>query len=173
MNSEDECSSPEFAEQTRAMQELLAYLHDISRDTAEINTENYWASESNGSVDHSRPPSIRSAYVEPHNPASLTVEVTCEQWIVIEMGRPGGRWELGYDSADLAHAKALLAAAVAGRVTETSAFGRSKVDVTLADGSTVTETGYEGCLPFLLVLPGWTKWGRKTKYESYRASEAA
>jgi len=172
MSSEEEAFAPDPSEQTRAMQELLPYLHDLVGDTAEITTEDYWSSERDGSVDYDEPPSIRSAYIRPHNAAALPMDVTCEQWIVIELGRIGGRWELGYDSGDLGRAKALLGAAVAGRVTETTALGRSKVDVTLTDGTIVTETGYDGCLTILIPLPGWTTWGRTTQYEPYRTKAA-
>ena len=172
MSSEEEASDPDPSQQTRAMQELLPYLHDLVGDTAEITTEDYWSSEPDGSVDHDEPPSIRSASIRPHNAAALPMDVTCEQWIVIELGRIGGRWELGYDSGDLGRAKALLGAAVAGRVTETTALGRSKVDVTLTDGTIVTETGYDGCLTILIPLPGWTTWGRTTQYEPYRSKAA-
>lgn len=168
MSSEEEAHAPDFSEQAQAMQELLPYLHDIVGDTAEITTDDYWGSEPDGTVDHDQAPSIRSAYIRPHNAAALPMDVSCEQWIVIELGRIGGRWELGYDSGDLACAKELLGAAVAGRVTETAALGRSKVDVTLTDGTHVTETGYDGCLTILIPLPGWTTWGRTTQYEPYR-----
>ncbi|OII22949.1 hypothetical protein [Frigoribacterium sp. MCBA15_019] len=170
MSSEEEAHAPDFSEQARAMQELLPYLHDIVGDTAEITTEDYWGSEPDGSVDHDQAPSIRSAYIRPHNAAALPMDVSCEQWIVIELGRIGGRWELGYDSGDLALAKALLGAAAAGNVIETTALGRSKVDVTLTDGTIVTETGYDGCLTILIPLPGWKTWGRTTRYEPYRAN---
>jgi len=172
MSSEEEASAPDFSQQGRAMQELLPYLHDIVGDTAEITTKDYWASKTDGHVDHDQPPSIRSAYIRPHDPAALPMDVSCEQWIVIELGRIGGRWELGYDSGDLARAKALLGAAVAGRVTETTALGRSKVDVTLTNGTVVTATGYDGCLTILIPLPGWTTWGRTTQYEPYRTKAA-
>jgi len=168
MSFEEEDSAPDSSQQGRAMQELLPYLHDIVGDTAEITIEDYWASEADGSVDHDQPPSIRSAYIRPHNAAALPMDITCEQWIVIELGRIGGRWELGYDSDDLALAKALLGAAAAGRVTETTALGRSKVDVTLTDGTILSETGYDGCLTILIPLPGWTTWGRTKRYEPYR-----
>lgn len=170
MSSEEEAYAPDFSEQARAMQELLPYLHDIVGDTAEITTEDYWGSEPDGSVDHDQAPSIRSAYIRPHNAAALPMDVICEQWIVIELGRIGGRWELGYDSGDLALAKALLGAATAGNVIETTALGRSKVDVTLTDGTIVTETGYDGCLMILIPLPGWKTWGRTTRYEPYRTN---
>lgn len=56
---------------------------------------------------------------------------------------------------------------VAGRVTEVFAFRRSRVTVTLGDGSAEVETGYEGlgaCLP----LPLWPRWSRTTRYLPYR-----
>ena len=56
---------------------------------------------------------------------------------------------------------------IAGRVREVMARGRSRVAVTLADGSAETETGYEGlagCLP----LPLWRRWSRAVQYAAYR-----
>jgi hypothetical protein len=50
MSSEEEASAPDPSQQTRAMQELLPYLHDLVGDTAEITTEDYWSCERDGSV---------------------------------------------------------------------------------------------------------------------------
>jgi hypothetical protein len=58
-------------------------------------------------------------------------------------------------------------AAIAGRVVETSALTRSRVDVRLADGRVWHETGYEGCLLGVVPLPGWRRWGQVTRYEPY------
>ncbi|GGL92816.1 hypothetical protein GCM10009706_34140 [Curtobacterium citreum] len=163
-------SSPDFLEQTAAMQELLPYLRALVGDTAEITPENYWASDPDGQGSNDEAPSIRTVYVQPHNVAALTFEIICEQWIVVDLGQIGGRWELGYEDDDIAHAKRLVEAAVAGRVIETFALGRSRVTATFSDGTSETETGYEGCLTSLVVLPGWTRWGRTIQYEPYRAA---
>ncbi|OIH92424.1 hypothetical protein [Curtobacterium sp. MCBA15_001] len=169
MGSAADDSDLEFLEQAQAMRELLPYLRTLVGDSATVTARNHWVTEPDGSVDRGRSPSTRSVLVRPHNPAALAVDLTCEQWIVVEVGRVGGRWELGYEDADVAQAKRLLDAAVAGRVAETFALGRSRVVVTLTDGSTETETGYQGCLTSLVPLPGWKKWGRTTQYEPYRS----
>lgn len=56
---------------------------------------------------------------------------------------------------------------VAGRVVERTAWARSTTSITHADGSREAATSYNGCLSFLIPLPGWTLWGRKTVFESY------
>ncbi|GIM95018.1 hypothetical protein Ato02nite_068110 [Paractinoplanes toevensis] len=56
---------------------------------------------------------------------------------------------------------------VAGRVSEVFAYRRSRVTVTLPDGSAAVETGYDGltaCLP----LPLWPRWSPTTHYLPYR-----
>lgn len=169
MGSAADDSDLDFLEQAQAMRKLLPYLRALVGDSAAVTAHNYWVTEPDRSMDRGRPPSIRSVLLRPHNPAALAVALTCEQWVVVEVGRVGGRWELGYEDADVEQAKRLLDAAVAGRVAETFALGRSRVVVTLADGSTETETGYQGCLTSLVPLPGWKRWGRTTQYEPYRS----
>ncbi|MDT0143675.1 hypothetical protein [Microbacterium sp. PRC9] len=110
---------------------------------------------------------IQFADVQPRNPHAVTVSLIAEQWLIIQLGDPGGRWELDYDDQSLALAESLVRAAIAGRVVQRSACGRSTVEVTLADGVVMQETGYRGCLPLLLPLPGWRTWGKGTHYEAY------
>jgi hypothetical protein len=88
-------------------------------------------------------------------------EVTLET-----LGGPGGRWQLGSSQQDLDMFEAIVRSVVAGRVEEVRAAGRSRVKVTLADGTRLSETGYvagPGCLP----LPFWNRWGRRTCYTAY------
>lgn len=170
MGSEADDPDLDFLEQAQALRELLPYLRSLVGDSAAVTAHDHWVTEPDGSVDRSRSPSIHAVRVRPHNPAAVAVDLTCEQWIVVEVGRVGGRWELGYEDADVAQVERLLDAAVAGRVAETFALGRSRVVVTLADGSTETETGYQGCLTSLMPLPGWKRWGRTTQYEPYRST---
>ena len=92
-----------------------------------------------------------------------------EQWLVVQLGEQGGRWELDYEDADLSLARKLIEAAYAGRVVERLAFARSRVTVTFEDGETDSETGYVGCLSGLWPLPGWKKWGREMVFEPYDA----
>jgi hypothetical protein len=77
-----------------------------------------------------------------------------------------GRWELERTPEDVAFVKDVVRAIVAGRVREVLAPGRARIVVTMADGTTVRETGYDalvGCLP----LPGWRRWGREVRHAPY------
>lgn len=162
------------------MQELLPFLRALTGDTAEVTTHDIGSSEAEGAegaeeartVGEAGAPSIRTAFVAPRRPGAAACSIVCEQWLVVEVGRHGGgRWELGHDDAGVAMAKQLLAGVIAGRVVETIAPGRSRVVVTLDDGTTATETGYRGCLTALVVLPGWTRWGTTVRYEPYQGAE--
>lgn len=87
--------------------------------------------------------------------------------IILEVGQFGGRWELGADTGDLAFMQDLVMSVIAGRISEVVACRRSRVTVTLQDGSTESETGYDGltaCLP----LPLWPRRSRTTRYLPYR-----
>ena len=105
--------------------------------------------------------------VVPRNPRARRINVIAEQFFIVTVGDDGGRWELSYSDDDVALARDIIAATVAGRVSERSAFGRSRVVVTLEGGGTVHETGYSGCASLLVPQPGWTRWGRLTDYEPY------
>jgi hypothetical protein len=77
-----------------------------------------------------------------------------------------GRWELDRTLQDVAFVQDVVRAIVAGRVREVLAPGRARIIVTMPDGTTEHETGYEapvGCLP----LPGWRWWGREVRYAPY------
>lgn len=52
---------------------------------------------------------------------------------------------------------------MAGRVRETFGRHRSRVEVTLADGTAIVETGYASLLP----TPGWVKRGPVVQYRPY------
>ena len=87
--------------------------------------------------------------------------------IVVEVGQFGGRWEIGAEEEDLAFLEDLVRSVIAGRVSEVFAVGRSRVVVTLAEGTQAVETGYDGpagCLP----LPLWPRWSRKIQYLPYQ-----
>ena len=108
--------------------------------------------------------------LEPVNPRSAPVSwLLFGDEILLQVGRlnRGGRWELDRSLEDVEFVERVVRAAIAGRVTETSALARSRVEVTLEDGHVVHETGYEGCLAVLVPLPGWRRWGRGTTYEPY------
>lgn len=106
--------------------------------------------------------------IGPVNPRSRSVAIIGEQWLIVQIGEQGGRWELDYEESDIALAKSLIAAAHDGRVIERVAFARSRVTVTLESGEEVSETGYDGCSG-LLPLPWWSRWGRTIVYEPYAA----
>lgn len=86
--------------------------------------------------------------------------------VVIQVGQFGGRWEIGAEEEDLAFLEDLVRSVIAGRVSEVLAVRRSRVAVTLDDGTQVAETGYDGpggCLP----LPVWPRWSRRIQYLPY------
>ncbi len=83
------------------------------------------------------------------------------------MGGPGDRWELARTPEAADFLEALVRSVVAGRAKEVFTPHRSQVTVTLADGSTVTETGSVG-LASLLPRPGWQRRGRTVRYQPYR-----
>lgn len=82
------------------------------------------------------------------------------------LGGHGGRWELGRDDSDLSFLIDVVEAVVEGRVTETFGVRRSRVTVTMPDGSSESETGSGpgGSLP----RPFWARRGRVKRYPPYR-----
>ena len=52
---------------------------------------------------------------------------------------------------------------IAGRISEVLGPNRSRVEVTLSDGTTAVETGYSS----LLLNPGWRRRGQKVQYAPY------
>lgn len=116
----------------------------------------------------SRPGTGLTVRVTPHRTGARPIDWTdFGDEIIVQVGDIGGRWELGPAPDDLAFLQDLVMSVVAGRVSEVFAYRRSRVRVTLGDGSVVTETGYDGltaCLP----LPLWPRWSRTTCYLPYR-----
>jgi hypothetical protein len=106
----------------------------------------------------------------PSTPPARRINVIAEQFFVVTVGDDGGRWELTYSDEDVGLVRRIIAAAVAGRVEERRAFGRSRVVVTFEDGETVHETGYSRCASLLVPQPGWARWGEVIRYEPYRMS---
>lgn len=102
--------------------------------------------------------------VTPRNPQARSIIWTClGSEIILEAGTFGGRWELQRTQADIRFMTRVVRSVVAGRVRETFGRRRSQVEVTLDDGTTVSETGYE----FFVPIPGWKRRGRTVEYESY------
>jgi hypothetical protein len=84
----------------------------------------------------------------------------------------GGRFELSRTDEDVDFVEAVVRSVVAGRVVEIFARDRSRLSITMPDGSREVETGYQGlrgCLP----LPGWPRWGRAVRYAPYRPDAGA
>lgn len=119
-------------------------------------------------VDRKTPmPGCVRVEVSPRNPASLPITWTLlGEEIIVESGRHGGRWELARTPDDVAFMRGLVRSIAAGRVRETFGPKRSRVEVTLEDGTTVSETGYASLLP----RPGWRRGGHTVVYESYAGS---
>ena len=113
-------------------------------------------------------PGLSGATVTPRRLDALSVTwLDFGDALQIEAGHNGGRWELGRDSEDVDFLESVAHSVVAGRVVEVVGPSRSRVEVTLADGSKTTETGHrglDGCLP----RPGWIKRGRHIHYSPYQ-----
>lgn len=84
--------------------------------------------------------------------------------IIVQIGEVGGRWELTTVAGDLAFLADLVTSVIAGRVSESFGDRRSRVAVTLADGSTAVETGFDG----LTAIRFRPRWSRITRYSPYR-----
>lgn len=109
-------------------------------------------------------PGMVRVEVSPRNPGALPITWTfVGDEIIVEAGRHGGRWEFGRTQSDVGFMTSLVQSVVAGRVRETFGPKRSRVEVTLEDGTTVMETGYVSVVP----RPGWRRRGQTVVYESY------
>ena len=73
-------------------------------------------------------------------------------------------------ASDVAFLVGLVESIAAGRIRETLGPGRSVVEITLADGQTIRETGY-GQGAFIRPRPGWKRRGRVVQYEAYVTEE--
>ncbi len=144
---------------SEVLQQLEDYTRSLVGDSASISRFRF----DDGRVEGR----IEGFEVTPTQPGARGITVIAEQWILVEIGRQGGRWELDYTEDDTALARELIAAVVAGRVVETHGLGRSEVTATLADGSSRRETGYNGCLTVLIPQPGWRRWGRREANAAY------
>ena len=84
--------------------------------------------------------------------------------LILGAGTYGGRWELDRSLASAELIRQVLDAAIAGRIVEILSLQRSKIIVTLANGSTLEETGSEGLLG-IIPIPGWERRGRRVEYK--------
>lgn len=78
----------------------------------------------------------------------------------------GGRWEPDRSAESMEFLEDVVRSVVAGRVVEVTAGDRSRIQVTLSDGSVAVETGRVG-VRSLLPKPGWRRWGRRIRYAPY------
>ncbi len=105
--------------------------------------------------------------VTPPKPDALCMTwLVMKDEIVFQAGHHGGRWELAKTPEDVAWMARVASAVAHGRVRETFGPNRSRVEVTMEDGTSETETGYSpgsGWLP----APGWKRKGRTVEYASY------
>ena len=107
--------------------------------------------------------------VTPVRTDARAISIVAEQWLVVQVGQAGGRFELDWTAEDIAVASELVRSVIAGRVTERFGRSRSRVAVTTADGLEYAETGVDGCLSALVPSPGWQRRGRLRAYAPYRA----
>jgi hypothetical protein len=118
--------------------------------------------------------------VEPTGPNEVLTTITptsrralsvqwCDEGEMLDLtaGHNGGSWcFLDRDLDRVDFIEQVTRSVIAGRVVEIFAYGRSRVQVTLEDGTLVEETGGDlrGCLP----LPRWPRWGRRVHYAPYQ-----
>jgi hypothetical protein len=107
--------------------------------------------------------------VTPVRTDARSLSIVAEQWLVVQVGQVGGRFELDWTAQSIAVASELVRGVIAGRVTERFGWSRSRVVVTTADGREYAKTGSKGCLPALVPNPGWQRRGRLRDYPPYRA----
>ena len=113
---------------------------------------------------------IQTVWVEPLNPRAREIDIIGEQFLIVQIGTIGGRWELGYESTDVDFAKELIDAAVAGRIVETVGVECSRVEVAFADGSRHHESGFTARAARPLLWPFTRrrpKQGPEVRYEPY------
>ncbi|HSX67608.1 hypothetical protein [Nocardioides sp.] len=140
---------PTSDEQLRAR---LRDLEDEARTLADVEVETYEGT------------TISTVHVDPRSPAARSMSWTdLGDELILEVGTHGGRWELELNEGAIAFLEDVVRSVMAGRVRETFGRGRSRVEVTLADGSSAVETGYVSWLP----TPGWKKRGRVVQYGPY------
>lgn len=81
-----------------------------------------------------------------------------------EVSAVAGNWTA--PDADMDFLEAVVHSVIVGRVVGVSAVDRSRVEVTLADGTVAVEVGSSG-FRSLLPKPGWQRRGTRTEYAPY------
>ncbi len=152
----DQVRDPAFEENFQVFDQVVSYTRDLAGDSATYQQED---------VHHGR---IGVFDAWPVNPRARHISLIAEQFFILTVGDEGGRWEMGYSDEDVALVRDIIAATVAGRITERSAPGRSLVEVTLDDGRVETSIGYGAVLASWPFRPGWKRRGPLTRYEPYR-----
>jgi len=147
---------PAFEEHWRAFDEMIEYTRGLVEDSG---------TEDLGYVEQGQ---IGVYDVTPHNLRASAINIIAEQSLIVTVGGFGGRWELDYTDEHRELGRRIIAATVAGRIEERHAFGRSRVSVTLDDGTIKRATGYDGCGSLFIPQPGWTRWGERTSFEPFQ-----
>jgi hypothetical protein len=145
-------------------EEVRARLTDLANQIAdELGNHVTVSRDSDG-------PFLEATRFVPTNPAALPVTwVDFGNQLDVWAGHNGGWWEdVGRDHEAVDFVEDLTRAVIAGRVVEAYGPQRSRVEVTLRDGTVRHETGYEG-LRGLIPVPGWRRRAKRVQYEPYRA----
>ncbi len=118
-------------------------------------------------VEHGGEQGVRSTVVSvtPPRGACPLSWIDLGEQVVLQAGA-GGRWELTDALEELDFLEQVVAAVVAGRVSDVTGPAHAFVTVRLGDGTieqSSVATAPVGCVP----LPGWRRWGRRTDYHPY------
>lgn len=121
------------------------------------------------SVQRQSPPnaSVEIVRLEPSRPDACFaawIEMGGSE-LILCVGK-GGRWELPRDVESVTFVEGAVEAVIDGRVVEVFAPGRSRVTVTLGNGtqrSSVVANFPWGIIP----LPYWRRWGKLVRYSHY------
>jgi hypothetical protein len=112
--------------------------------------------------------SILVLKLTPSNPNALPIQIEIDhEFPRFTAGHNGGIWELHDDNFTTDLLQAMTLAVVYGHAEEVFGPRRSTVTLTLADGTTKTDTGIYGLLNMVTPRPGWRRRGRRVTYRSY------
>ena len=112
--------------------------------------------------------SVLVLQLTPSNSDALPIRIEIDhEFARFIAGHNGGIWELHDDQFSSDVLRAMAMAVVDGRVQEVFGPRRSTVTLTLADGSTKSDTGIYGLLNMITPRPGWRRRGQRVIYRSY------